>query len=117
MVEILPFVESGKLKALGVTSVKRSTRLPKVPTIGEVLPGYKSELWNGLMVPAGTPESVISMLAVATRQVLEDPEIRKQMDSQGTVPLGTGPAEFAKALPNEISDWAKAVQTANVTLD
>ena len=117
MVEILPFVEGGKLKALGVTSAKRSPRMPNVPAIGEALPGYKSEVWNSLMAPAGTPAPVIAQIAAAVQDVLKDPEVRKQLESQGTVPVGSTPAEFARMLPAEIADWAKAVKSANVTLD
>jgi tripartite-type tricarboxylate transporter receptor subunit TctC len=117
MVEILPFVEGGKLKALGVTSPRRSARMPNVPAIGETLPGYQSELWNSLMAPTGTPAPVIAQVAAAVQDVLKDPAVRKQLESQGTVPVGSTPAEFAQMLPTEIADWAKAVQAANVTLD
>ena len=117
MVEILPYVEGGKLKPLGVTSTKRSSRLPNVPTIAEELPGYKSELWNSLMAPAGTPAPVVAQLAAAVQEVLKDPEMRKQMEAQGTVPVGSSATEFARMLPSEVADAAKAVQAANVTLD
>lgn len=117
MVEILPFLESGKLKALGVTSVERSPRLPNVPAIGEALPGYKSVLWNSLMAPAGTPSPVVAQVADAVQQVLKDPVVRKQLEAQGTVPVGSTPQDFARIIPTEILDWAKAVQAAGVTLD
>lgn len=117
MVEVLPFVEGGKLKALGVTSAKRSPRMPNVPAIGEALPGYKSELWNSLMAPAGTPAPVIDQIAAAVQNVLKDAEVRKQFESQGTVPVGSTPADFARMLPTEIADWAKTVKSANASLD
>src|SRR5262249_21203481 len=117
MVEILPYVESGKLKALGVTSTKRSARLPGVPAISEALPGYKSDLWNSLMAPAGTPTPVVSALANAVQQVMKDPQVRGQMEAQGTVPVGSTPQEFARMLPGEVTEWAKAVQASGATLD
>jgi tripartite-type tricarboxylate transporter receptor subunit TctC len=117
MVEILPYVESGKLRALGVTSTKRSERMPDVPAIDEVLPGYKSDLWNSLMAPAGTPAPVVAKLATAVHEVLEDPKLRAQMKAQGTVPVGSTPQEFAKMLPGEVADWAKAVRISGATLD
>ena len=104
-------------RRLGVTSPNRSPRLPDVPSIAEALPGYKSNLWNSLMAPAGTPQPVISQLASAVQEVLKDPEVRNQLETQGTVPVGGTPEEFARMLPSEIADWAKAVQAANVTLD
>ena len=69
------------------------------------------------MAPAGTPAPVIAQIAAAVQDVLKDPEVRKQLESQGTVPVGSTPADFARMLPAEIADWAKAVKSANVTLD
>jgi tripartite-type tricarboxylate transporter receptor subunit TctC len=117
MVEILPHLESGKLKALGVTSPQRSPRLPQVPAIAEALPGYKSVLWNSLMAPAGTPPEVVAVLGDAVQQILKNPEVRAQLEAQGTVPIGSTPQEFARMLPAEVADWAKAVQITGATLD
>lgn len=117
LVEVLPFLESGRLKALGVTSPRRSARIPNVPAIGEVLPGYKSVLWNSLMAPAGTPATVITQFGDTVNQILKNPDIRRQMDMQGTVPVGNSPQEFARMLPQEIADWAQAVMQSEASLD
>ena len=69
------------------------------------------------MAPAGTPESVVVQTAHAIQDSLSDAEVRKQLEPQGMVPVGSTPAEYVRTLPVEVTDWAKAVKSANVTLD
>jgi tripartite-type tricarboxylate transporter receptor subunit TctC len=117
MVEVLPFIETGKMKALGVTTEKRSSRLPDVAAIGEVLPGYKAVLWNSLMVPKGTDPAVVARLASAVKTVLQDPETRKLFETQGTQLVGSSSEEFARLLPQEVKAWGELVKISNASID
>jgi tripartite-type tricarboxylate transporter receptor subunit TctC len=117
MVEVLPFIETGKMKALGVTTAKRSSRLPNVPAIDEALPGYKAVLWNSLMAPKGADPAIVNKLANAVKAVLANPETKKMLESQGTQVVGSTPAEFAQLLPQEVKAWAELVKISNASID
>jgi tripartite-type tricarboxylate transporter receptor subunit TctC len=98
MVEVLSYVESGKLRALGVTTKSRSQRLPNVPAVTEALPGFEVALWNGVFVPAATPPAVVDKLSAAIQKVTQDPAVRKTLADQGSTPVGNTPADFKKIL-------------------
>jgi len=117
MVEVLPFIESGKLRALGVTTKSRSARLPDVPALTEALPGFEVALWNGIFVPAATPPTVVSKLAAAIHKVTQDPAVRKTLADQGSSPIGNTPAEFRKILDQEIDKWGKLVKLSGASVD
>ncbi len=117
LVEVLPYIESGKLRALGVTTKARSQRVPNIPAIGEVIPGYEVALWNGIMAPAATPPDVVNKLAAAVQKVLRDPTVKKTLADQGSVPLGNSPEEFKKHLGEEIDKWGKLVKLSGATVD
>ncbi len=117
LVEVLPFIEGGKLRALGVTTKARAQRLPQVPAIGEALPGYEVALWNGVFVPAATPAPVVARLAAAIQKVTQDPAVRKTLADQGSTPVGNSPADFKKVLDQEIDKWAKLVKLSGATVD
>lgn len=117
LVEVLPYIESGKLRALGVTTKTRSQRVPNIPAIGEVIPGYEVALWNGIMAPAATPPDVVNKLALAVQKVLRDPSIKKTLTDQGSVPVGNSPDEFKKHLGEEIDKWGKLVKLSGATVD
>ncbi len=117
LVEVLPYIESGKLQALGVTTKGRVARLPNVPAIGEGLPGYEVTLWNGVMAPSATPAPVVEKLASAIRKVMQDPSVRKTLADQGSTPMGNTPAEFKKILDQEIDKWGKLVKLSGASVD
>lgn len=117
LVEVLPYIESGKLRALGVTTKTRSQRVPNIPAIGEVIPGYEVALWNGIMAPAATPPDVVNKLAAAVQKVLRDPSVKKTLADQGSVPVGNSPEEFKKHLGEEIDKWGKLVKLSGATVD
>jgi tripartite-type tricarboxylate transporter receptor subunit TctC len=117
LVEVLPFLESGRLRALGVTTAKRSPRLPDVPAIAEVLPGYEVALWNGIFAPAGTPPEVVKHLAGAVSRVLKQERIRTLFAGQGTEPVGNTPEAFEELLPREIEHWAKLVEISGAKIE
>ena len=117
LVEVLSYLESGKLRALGVTTPERSPRLPDVPAVGEALPGFDVSLWNGVFVPAGTPPAVVDGLARALKSVTQDTAFRKVLLDQGSAPTSQSPAEFKAFLDQEIDKWAKLVKLSGATVD
>lgn len=117
LVEVLSFIEGGKLRALGVTTKTRAQRLPNVPAIAESLPGYEIALWNGVFAPAATPPAVVDKLAAAIRKVMQDPAGRKTLAEQGSTPVGSSSAEFKKILDPEIEKWGKLVKLSGATVD
>jgi tripartite-type tricarboxylate transporter receptor subunit TctC len=117
LVEVLPYIDSGKLRALGVTTKARSPRLPDVPAIQEALPGFDVVLWNGVFAPAGTPAAVVTRLNNAISKVLQDPAMRKVLADQGSTPVGNTPAEFKANLAVEIDKWGKLVKLSGARVD
>ncbi|HKX44895.1 MAG TPA: tripartite tricarboxylate transporter substrate binding protein [Burkholderiaceae bacterium] len=117
LVEVLSYIESGKLRALGVTTKGRSARLPNVPAIAEALPGFEVALWNGVFAPAATPPAVIDKLALAIRKVTQDPAFRTTLADQGSTPVGNAPAEFKKIVEQEIDKWGKLVKLSGASVD
>jgi tripartite-type tricarboxylate transporter receptor subunit TctC len=114
----LPHVKAGKLRALGVTSAKRSPALPEVPTIAEAgVPSYDATSWFGILAPAGTSEPVVTRLQGAIVQALGEPEMRQRMADLGAEPVGDTPAEFGQFIAAEIAKWAKVVNDAGVKLE
>ena len=114
----MPNVMSGKLKAIGVTGLERSAALPDVPTVSEAgIPGFDVIVWNGLMVPAGTPSAVIAKLNTEIAKAMNRPDMRDRMLSQGfNVTTGT-PAEFGMLIRTEIDRWKKVVQDSGAKID
>jgi tripartite-type tricarboxylate transporter receptor subunit TctC len=106
----LPQVRAGRLRALAVTTSKRSPAAPDVPSIGEAgFPGAESTSWTGLFVPRGTSQSIVQRLHAVAAKTIELPEIRKHLMLDGAVPVGSSPAEFAAYLQSEIRKWAQVV--------
>jgi tripartite-type tricarboxylate transporter receptor subunit TctC len=117
LVEVLSYIDSGKLRPLGVTTRNRSTRLPNVPAMSEALPGYEVVLWNGVFAPAGTPQPIVTKLNAAIRKVLLDPAVRKTLADQGSTPVGNSPEEFKQILGSEIDKWGKLVKLSGARVD
>jgi tripartite-type tricarboxylate transporter receptor subunit TctC len=110
----LPAARAGKLRALGVTSAKRSAAAPELPTIGETLPGYEADAWYGVIAPRGTPAAIVSTLRTEIAKSLHNPEVRQRLAALGLEPVGGTPQEFGAFLQNEIVKWAKVVKDANI---
>ncbi|MEI7530809.1 MAG: tripartite tricarboxylate transporter substrate binding protein [Betaproteobacteria bacterium] len=111
----IPFIKSGKLRPLGVTSDKRSLILPNIPTIAESgLPGYSATTWYGLYAPKGTPNEIIRQIHDATVEVLKIPELREQLIQRGFEPIGNSPEQFSAFVSSEIIKWAKVVKLAGI---
>ncbi|BEP51709.1 MULTISPECIES: Bug family tripartite tricarboxylate transporter substrate binding protein [Variovorax] len=113
-----PLVSSGKLRALAISSPERSRRLPDVPTVAEsVVPGYEAFEWNGLLLPAGTPESVAGKLHKALVEVLKEDEVKQRFTDVGVQAVGSTPAEFTAFLKKEDAKWAEVIRKGNIKLD
>ncbi len=108
-------VKSGKLRALAVTSKKRSTALPDVPTVGEtVLPGFEVIGWFGILAPAGTPAAIVAQLNRTLEAVLQTQEVRNRFKDLGTEPLGGSPAEFGKLIETETARWGEVIRRLGI---
>lgn len=107
---VLGFIKQGSVKALATTGSSRTSATPNLPTIAEAgLSGYETSLWFGILAPAGTPKSIIDKLSTSTNQALKDPEVLKELHTQGLDALGGSPDEFASFIKSETSRWAKVI--------
>lgn len=106
----LPHIRSGRLRPLGVSTLKRLPDLPGIPAIAETLPGYEVLAWNGLMVPAKTPKSIIDSLHKAMASALADPEVAKRLNDLGFLVVGSRPEELAAYVKSEIDKYAKLIR-------
>jgi tripartite-type tricarboxylate transporter receptor subunit TctC len=108
-------VESGKLRAVAVSSAKRAPLGPNVPTVAESgVPGFEAESWLGLAAPKGTPDEVIVILNRAANQALQTPKVRDQLISMGTRPVGGTTQEFTAFVENQVSMWKKVIATNGI---
>ncbi len=115
---VLPFIRSGKLKALAVTSAKRSLELPEVPTLAESgVAGYETVAWFGLLAPAHTPPDVVNKLHAQVQQALLLPEIRENLARLGAEPSGLGPREFSVYIKSEIAKYSAVIKSAAIKVD
>jgi tripartite-type tricarboxylate transporter receptor subunit TctC len=115
----MPHIKSGKLKALAVTSSQRSAVLPDVPTVEEAghLKGFEASSWFGLLAPAGTPSDIVNRIQQETAKALNTPAIKEKLLSQGAIPSGNTPAEFARLIDSEIAKWAQVVKVSGAKVD
>lgn len=114
----LPHIKSGKLKALGVTSAKRSGLLPDVPTIAESgLSGYEAAGWFGVLSPAGTPVAVVNKLNTEINRILELPEVKASLASDGAEPAGGTPAQMAQSARAESAKWSKLIRELKISAE
>jgi tripartite-type tricarboxylate transporter receptor subunit TctC len=118
IVSVLPHVRSGKLRAIAVTTAKRSPTMPDIPTIAESgVPGYDHGPWNGFLAPAKTPRAVIARLNEETARILHLPETRAVFTNEGAEPVGNKPEEFGAIIKGETAKWAKVIQAAGIKAD
>ena len=118
MLATLPFVQSGKLKVLGVSRATRVPLLPDVPTIAEQgVKGFESGTWQGVLAPAGTPPVVMARLAAELTRIIRSPDIRSRLTAQGAEVYTMSPTEFTQFFEKERGKWATVVTQSGVKLD
>ena len=115
----LPQIKAGKLKALAVTSLQRSTALPDVPTVEEAakLKGFDASSWFGLLAPAGTPPEIVSRIQQEVAKSLNTPAVKEKLLTQGAVPSGNTPQQFTAFINAEHIKWAQVVKTSGARVD
>ncbi len=114
----VPYLANGKLRALGVTTSKRSADLPDIPTIDEAgVAGYDATLWLGLLAPPGTPAEVVAKLREGVTKALSTPEARKLVNSAGVDVALSTPEEFAALMKSELERWGKVVRETGATVN
>jgi tripartite-type tricarboxylate transporter receptor subunit TctC len=115
----LPHIRSGKLKALAVTSATRSAAVPELPTVAEAGPvkGFEASSWFGLLAPAGTPVDIVNRLQQETAKALQSAALKERLLSQGAIPGGKTPAEFARFIAAETVKWAGVVKASGAKVD
>jgi tripartite-type tricarboxylate transporter receptor subunit TctC len=112
---VLPMVREGKLRALAVSSLKRSSAAPELPTIAESgYPGFEVVGWNGMFAPAKTPAAIIRALHLETVKALALPDLRAKLANLGLEGIGNAPDEFAAVIKSEIPKWAKVIKDAGI---
>jgi len=113
-----PHVQTGRLRLLGVGSVKRYTRLPDVPTIAESgVRGYEAEQWYGVVGPAGTPAAIVNKLAAEIKTIVANPDVRERFYSQGIEPVYATPEEFAVYIKASVAKYAKVIKTLGLKVE
>ncbi len=111
----LAYIKAGRLRALGVSSAKRSNAAPDIPTIAEAgVPGYEATQWFGILAPVGTPRAIVDRLHRETVRALKEPEVRNRLVADGSDPVGSTPEEFAAYLRSETDKWAKVVKAVGI---
>lgn len=113
----MPFIESGKLRAIAVTTAKRWPGAPNIPTIAETVPGYEVSGWFGILAPAGTPPAIVDLIQKTVAEAVAKPEVRKQLEAVGAEPVANTPAAFAKQIEADVARWKTVADTTGVKLD
>lgn len=117
IVNVLPLAREGKLRALAITSIKRSALAPDLPTMAESgFPSFEAVPWFGLVAPVGTPKDVLEKLYGEIVKTLAMPEVCKKFDELGLEPVGNTPAEFTAIIKKETPEWAKVIKDAGIKL-
>ena len=115
---VVPHVRAGKLRALAVTTVQRSSMAPDIPTLAESgVPGYDVSSWYGLVVPAGTPKEIIARLNAAASHALGQPEVKKRFATTDLEPAGSTPEQFGAHIRSEVAKWAKVIKGSGMRIE
>jgi len=110
-----PFVTAGKLKALGISTAKRSTLLPELPTIAESgVPGYEAEAWSGILAPAGTPKEIVAKLNGSIAKIVHTPEYKALLEARLVEPVGSSVEQFSNRIRDDVAKWRKVVREGGI---
>jgi tripartite-type tricarboxylate transporter receptor subunit TctC len=112
-----PHIKSGRLRAVAITSAKRQASMPDVPTVGETVPGYHAEAFQGMVVPAGVPQVIVNKLSAEVANIVKSPEIAQRFQLDGAEPVGSTPQEFAAFLKAEMQKWSQVIREAGIKPD
>ncbi len=117
MLSAMPHVKSGKLRAVAVTSAKRSGALPDLPTVAETIAGYAASGWYGAFAPAATPRDIIAKLNTEINRAMRDPDVAQRLAGDGVEAINLTPGEFGSYLRQEIAKWGKIAKLSGATVD
>jgi tripartite-type tricarboxylate transporter receptor subunit TctC len=113
----MPHLKSGKARALAVTTPKRSSALPDLPTMNSIYPGFESDNWYAMFYPKGTPKPIVDKLNAEIRKALDTPEIKAFMPREALDPVSSSPEELSALLKAEIEKYARVIRLANIRVD
>jgi tripartite-type tricarboxylate transporter receptor subunit TctC len=118
MPSVINHVKSGRMRALAVTTAKRSPATPDLPTVSEAgLTGYEAGTWYGLLVPVATPKEIAARLHADSMKVLRAPDVTRRLDAAGFEPIGSTPEQFGAYIRSEVEKWTKVVRAAGVRVE
>ena len=117
LLPLQPLIKDGRLKPIGITSSKRAQTNPEIPIIGEVVKGYASDTWYGLMVPAGTPKEIVAKLHASAVKALNAPAVKDRLQKLGAETVGGTPEDFRKLIESEQKTWTKVVKDTGAKAD
>ncbi len=117
LLPLQPLIKDNRLVPIALTSSKRAASNPEIPTIGELVPGYSSDTWYGILAPAGTPKDVVAKLHASAVRALNSPALKDRFQKLGAETVGNTPEEFRALLEREQKTWAKVMKDANVKAD
>ena len=109
-----PHIKAGKLRAIAITSEKRQPSMPDVPTIGETLPGYRAEAFQGMVAPAGVPPAIVNKVSAEVARIVQLPDVAQRFQLDGAEAVGSTPKEFAAFLKAETQKWSKVIRDAGI---
>ncbi len=115
--EVASLIDSGKVRALGVTTANRSPRYPDIPAIAESLPGYEIRIWTGLVTRTGSPPEAVARMNAAVKTILAEPDIRRRLAELGAVPMSGSPDEFSAFIRKEIVDLGRVVKISGAKVE
>ena len=113
----IEYMRTGKLRALAVTTAKRSEVLPDIPTVGDFLPGFEASVWYGIGAPKNTPAEIVDKLNKEINAALADPKMKARLTDLGGTVLAGSPADFGKFIADETEKWGKVVRFAGIKPD
>ena len=111
---LLPFVKSGRLRALAISSAQRAPALPDVPAVAETVPGFEVVTWYGLFAPAGTPRDIVARLHAEIVKALASPDVKQRLTAQGFDSVGNTPEQFVQVIRRDLARWQKVVAAAKL---
>jgi len=118
MLSAMPHIKSGRLKALAVTSAKRSASAPELPTVAESgVPGYEAVAWSGLLAPARTPPEIVAKLNTEINVILSQPDVQKRFRNDGAEPVGGSAEQFSTHIGSEVRKWAAVAKLSGAKVD